>query len=497
MSEKEEFEVEQLKYNEYIEQRIKKLEELKKLGINTYPNKFERTETTKTIKENYEENKEVSIAGRIIAVRKMGKSAFIHIKDEFDKIQLYIRVNELGKDNFENFFKYIDIGDFIGVKGNLFVTHTGEKSIFVKEYVLLTKSLRPLPEKWHGLKDTEKRYRQRYVDLIVNEEVKETFKLRTKIIEKIREYLNKHDFIEVETPMMQQLAGGAIAKPFITYHNTLDMNLYLRIAPELYLKRLVVGGFEKVYELNRNFRNEGISTWHNPEFTMLEIYQAYADYNDMMELCENIIIYAVNEILKNDKIVIDDNEIKFTKPFKRIKLFDIIKEYTNFDIENITEKEIYNFLESKEIKVEPNLNKYELLNEIFENFIEEKLIQPTFIIDYPKVISPLAKSKINEPEIVERFELFINGKEIGNAYSELNDPIEQKKRFYEQAEKKIKIEKDKTIDELIDFDYIRALEYGMPPTGGLGIGIDRLVMLLTKNKSIRDVILFPLLKKEN
>lgn len=487
--------MEEKETNEYIKLRIEKLNELKKSNINPYPSKFIRTDNSKTISENYEENKEVTAAGRIIALRKMGKSSFFHLRDGYGKFQIYIRVNEVGKENYDEFLKY-DIGDFVGVKGNLFVTHTGEKSIVVKEFVLLSKSIRPLPEKWHGLKDTEIRYRQRYVDLIVNDEVKDVFIKRTVIIEKIREYLNNNNFLEVETPMMQPLAGGAVAKPFVTYHNTLDMTLYLRIAPELFLKRLIVGGFEKVYELNRNFRNEGISTWHNPEFTMLEIYQAYSDYNDMMDLAENIILYTIQEVLHTNKIVVNENEIIFQKPFARLTLIDSIKKYTNLEIEFMSEKDIYDYFIKNEIKIGAGLNKYELINEIFENFVEPKLVQPTFIIDYPKAISPLAKSKSDNPEIVERFELFINGKEIGNAYSELNDPVDQSDRFKEQAIKKQSVEKDKTIDELIDYDYLRALEYGMPPTGGLGIGIDRLVMLLTNSNSIRDVILFPLLKSE-
>lgn len=488
--------MEEKEINQLISQRIQKLNNIKNKNINPYPNKYERTENSLSILENYEENKEVSVAGRLITKRKMGKAAFAHLKDEFGKLQIYVRINEVGKEKFKDFIKF-DIGDFIGVKGKLFITNTGHKSVLVDEYELLSKSLRPLPEKWHGLKDTEIRYRQRYVDLIVNEDVMETFKKRTLIIQKIREYLNKENFLEVETPMMQQLAGGAIAKPFMTHHNSLDMNLYLRIAPELYLKRLIVGGFEKVYELNRNFRNEGISSWHNPEFTMLEIYQAYADYNVMMELTENLITDVVEKVLASDRIENENGEIIFKKPFERITMLEAIKKYTGLDAVNASEQDLEEYFSKNDIEVEKGKNKFELINEMFEIFVESKLIQPTFIIDYPRVLSPLAKPKTDDPDLVERFELFINGKEIGNAYSELNDPIEQAARFREQAKNKLKVERNKKLRDLIDSDYLRALEYGMPPTGGLGIGIDRLIMILTNNTSIRDVVLFPLLKKED
>lgn len=482
----------------FISQRIQKLNNIKSKDINPYPNKFDKLHNTKELRENYVENRSVKTAGRIMTLRKMGKAAFAHIKDEFGTIQVYYRMNDAGtnKSEFKDFIK-LDIGDIIGVEGVQFTTNTGEESVMVSNYTLLSKSLRPLPEKWHGLKDIETRYRQRYVDLIVNDDVREIFKKRTFIIQKIREYLNAQNYLEVETPMMHSLAGGAIAKPFTTFHNALSMELYLRVAPELYLKRLIVGGFEKVYEINRNFRNEGLSKWHNPEFTMLEVYKAYADYNDMMDLTEDLLLYVVKDLFGKNSIYIGNIYITFEKPFKRYTMFEAIEKYTSLNVDSCSESDIYEFLNKNEVKVDKGLSKMELLNEVFENCVEYQLVQPTFITDYPKIISPLSKSKPDNNELVERFELFICGKEIGNAYSELNDPIDQMERFKEQAKKKKETEKLKLkINDLIDNDYVRALEYGMPPTGGLGIGIDRLIMLLTDSTSIREVVLFPMLKKE-
>ncbi|MEW6606405.1 MAG: lysine--tRNA ligase [bacterium] len=431
--------------------------------------RYDVTHTTRQIIEGFKEGSEerVSCAGRLMAIREHGKSIFAHIKDARGKIQIYARKDTLGDDNFA-LFKEVDTGDFIGIKGPVFKTHTGEITILIEQWTFLTKSLRPLPKEWFGLKDIESRHRQRYVDLIVNDEVQEIFITRSKIVKLIREFLDNHNFLEVETPMMQSIPGGAEAKPFVTHHNALGIDLYLRIAPELYLKRLVVGGLERVYELNRNFRNEGVSTRHNPEFTMLEVYQAYADYIDMMKLIEELISYLANNLsLKIEGI-------KLTPPFQRITVYEAISKWTGAQIEKLEDV--------RKITDEKDKSCAEILKEILDKKVEPNLIQPTFLLDYPTVLSPLARQKENNPELVERFEFFINGEELGNAYSELNDPIEQRKRFLEQNPDKI------------DEDYIQALEYGLPPCGGLGIGIDRLVMFLTNIPSIREVVLFPQLR---
>ncbi|MCM8805015.1 MAG: lysine--tRNA ligase, partial [Candidatus Omnitrophica bacterium] len=427
--------------------------------------------------------------GRIMAIRKHGNASFADLVDWTGKIQLYFKKDIIGEENY-NIFKQIDIGDIIGVEGELFKTKTGEKTIFVKNFKFLSKSLRPLPEKWHGLKDIEIRFRKRYLDLIMNENVREIFKKRIEILKYIREFLNNIGFIEVETPMMHPIPGGAEAKPFITYHNALDMELYLRIAPELYLKRLLVGNFEKIYEINRSFRNEGISTLHNPEFTMLELYSAYGDYEEMMEITEKLICYLGEKILDSLEFKYQEEKINLSRPWKRIKWKDIFKEYT--DIDNWKdEKKINEKIKEYQIEIEENTNIFEKLETIFKKKIQPYLINPTFVIGYPVEISPLAKRFKDDPEMTERFELFIGGIEIANAYSELNDPIEQLKRF----EEKFKEKEDK--EKRIDYDFIEALEYGMPPAGGLGIGIDRLVMLFTNSSSIREVIFFPLLKPKN
>ncbi|HOV21879.1 MAG TPA: lysine--tRNA ligase [bacterium] len=465
--------------DEIRDQRIKKIEILKSRNIEPYGRRYEKTKT-----EDIGEQGEVKTAGRIIALRKHGGACFADIIDTEGKIQLYFKKNIIGEELYE-IFKEIDIGDIIGVEGEIFKTKTGEKTIFVKNFKVLSKSLNPLPEKWHGLKDIEIRFRKRYLDLLINKEVREKFIKRTKIIQFIREYLNNMDFIEVETPMMHPIPGGAEAKPFITYHNTLEMNLYLRIAPELYLKRLLVGNFEKIYEINRSFRNEGISTLHNPEFTMLELYSAYGDYEEMMEITEKLLTNLVNFLYKSSTITYQDKEINFSLPWEKITYDDVFKKVgiENWhDINSVKEK-IKEF--NLEVEEEKENNLFELLDLIFSKKIQPQFINPTFIIDYPEEISPLAKSKKDNEEITERFELFIGGLEVANAYSELNDPIEQLKRFQEKA---------KGDEEKIDFDYIEALEYGMPPAGGLGIGIDRLVMLLTDSPSIREVIFFPLLR---
>jgi len=464
---------------EIRKQRMEKLEILKNKNIEPYGRKYEKVKI-----KNIGEKGDVKTGGRIIALRKHGGASFADIVDTEGKIQLYFKKNIIGKEKSE-IFKEIDIGDFIGVEGEIFKTKTGEKTILVKNFTVLSKSLKPLPEKWHGLRDIEIRFRKRYLDLLINKEVREKFIKRTKIIQFIRKYLNDLGFLEVETPMMHPIPGGAEAKPFITYHNTLEMNLYLRIAPELYLKRLLVGNFEKIYEINRSFRNEGISPLHNPEFTMLELYSAYGDYKEMMEITENLLTTLVKNLCGKLKITYQGKEIDFSLPWEKITWSDVFKKVgiTNWkDITAVREK-INDF--QLEVEEEKQNNLFELLDFIFKKKIQPDLINPTFVIDYPVEISPLAKSKKDNPEITERFELFIGGLEVANAYSELNDPIEQYTRFYEKA---------KGNEEKIDFDYIEALEYGMPPAGGLGIGIDRLVMILTDSPSIREVILFPLLR---
>ena len=464
---------------EIKKQRIEKLEILKNKNIEPYGRKYEKIKI-----KDIGENGDVKTAGRVIALRKHGGASFVDIVDTEGKIQLYFKKNIIGDQQYET-FKEIDIGDFIGVEGEIFKTKTGEKTILIKNFTVLSKSLKPLPEKWHGLKDVEIRFRKRYLDLLINTEVRNKFIKRTKIIQFIREYLNNLGFLEVETPMMHPIPGGAEAKPFITYHNTLGMNLYLRIAPELYLKRLLVGNFEKIYEINRSFRNEGISPLHNPEFTMLELYSAYGDYKEMMEITENLLTTLVKNLYGKLKIPYQEKEIDFSLPWKKITWDDVFKKVGITNWKNITcvKEKINDF--QLEVEEEKQNDLFELLDLIFKKKIQPDLINPTFLIDYPVEISPLAKSKKDNPEITERFELFIGGLEVANAYSELNDPFEQYRRFYEKA---------KGNKEKIDFDYIEALEYGMPPAGGLGIGIDRLVMLLTDSSSIREVILFPLLR---
>lgn len=462
--------------------------------------KFQITHSTKSLIDKYSnirahnevgsgekiEDSSIQIAGRVITKREHGKSCFAHIQDSSGRIQIYAKVDEIGNEKFEKIKKLIT-GDIIGVNGNIFKTHTGELTVRVNDFILISKAIRALPEKWHGLKNIETRYRQRYLDLIANPEVKECFIKRSEIIKEIRIFLNNLGFLEVETPVMQKIPGGAIAKPFITHHNALDLDLYLRIAPELYLKRLLVGGFEKVFELGKNFRNEGISIKHNPEFTMLELYQAYADYNDMINLTEDLIVYLCNKITGSCKFNYQGVELDFTKPWQRITMFDVIKKHTGFDVVDKDIDEIKKFCKEKNIEVTGEPTKGEIINIIFEELVEDKLIQPTFILDYPVETSPLAKRKDDNPGLIERFELFIYGMETANAFSELNDAAEQRNRFENQVD-------NEGIQKIIDEDFLTSLEYGMPIAGGLGIGIDRLVMILTNFPSIRDVILFPLLK---
>lgn len=450
----------------------------------------------KEIRDMYDlepEGEVVSIAGRVATLRDQGKTMFGHIKDAFSSIQIYLRKDVLGEEKYKFFKDYVDTGDILGVKGKLFRTTTGELTIDVEDFQILAKSLWDPPEKWHGLKDIEQRYRQRYLDLIANPEVANIFITRAKIISLIREFLNANGFIEVETPVLQPIYGGASAKPFITHHNALDMDLYLRIAPELYLKRLIVGGLNRVYEIGKNFRNEGIDTMHNPEFTMLEFYSAYWDYNDLMDFTESLFEYILQKLFGKTKIIYQGKEIDFSRPWRRIRYFDILEEKTGKgkDFYLYREEEVRKFGEEVGIEKAQTLPYRKLLDKIFEHFVEEELWNPTFVLDFPKVISPLAKTHRNVPDLVERFEGFIARMEVVNAYTELNDPDDQKERFIEQLR-----ERQKGDEESMEYDedFVRALEYGMPPTAGEGIGIDRLVMIFTNSPSIREVILFPTLK---
>ncbi|SEG12474.1 lysyl-tRNA synthetase, class II [Caloramator fervidus] len=495
----QEFQKLEAEYNELMRQRLLKLEELRAKGQDPFAiTKYDRTHTSKQVKENYDEleGKDVKVAGRLMTKRIHGKAGFADIHDRYGKLQLYVRIDDLGEEKLKA-FKTLDIGDIIGVEGTVFKTKTGEISVHVKDFILLTKSLRPLPEKWHGLKDPDLRYRQRYVDLIMNQDVRDTFFKRTQIIRAIRKFLDDRDFIEVETPVLSPIASGAAARPFITHSNALDIDLYLRIATELYLKRLIVGGFEKVYEMGKNFRNEGIDIRHNPEFNMIEIYEAYADYNDMMKLTEELIAYVCKEVLGTTKVVYQGTEIDFTPPWNRLTMKEAVKKYANVDFDEIKSDE-----EAREIAKKLNVvdelkkdlkdcTKGDILVAVFEAYAEKHLIQPTFVLDYPVEVSPLTKRKPDDPMFTERFEAYVYGREIANAYSELNDPIDQRERFLQQLR-----ERELGDDEayMMDEDFINALEIGMPPTGGLGIGVDRLVMFLTNSYSIRDVILFPTMK---
>lgn len=481
--------------NQLMQIRRDKLNKLKEEKKDPFEiTKFNRTHTSKQIVENYNEleGKDVTISGRIMAKRIMGKASFCHIQDGDGRIQSYVSINELGEESYKQ-FKEDDIGDIIGITGFVFKTKTGEISIHAKSVTLLSKSLRPLPEKYHGLKDTDLRYRQRYVDLIVNPEVKDTFLKRVKILQEIKNILNEKGYLEVETPILNTIAGGAAARPFITHHNTLDIDMYLRIANELYLKRLIVGGFDKVYEMGRMFRNEGMDIKHNPEFTNIELYSAYEDYNDMMNITEEIISTVAQRVLGTTKITYQGTEIDLTPSWKRISMIDAIYETTGVDFNKIeTDEEAKKVAEDMHVELdELKLTRGEIINQIFEAKVEETLIQPTFIYDYPVEVSPLTKRKPSDKRLTERFEVFIGAREYGNAYSELNDPIDQYERFKKQAEAR---EAGDEEANMMDEDFINALEYGMPPTGGLGIGVDRLVMLLTDSASIRDVLLFPTMK---
>ncbi|WP_211749430.1 lysine--tRNA ligase [Paenibacillus sp. Marseille-Q4541] len=483
--------------SELLQIRRAKLDELRALGIDPFGKKYERTDEAGNVLKQYndltkeeieEKHIEVSLAGRIMAKRGMGKASFAHIQDLSGRIQIYVRKDTVSEAQYDA-FTILDLGDIIGVKGVVFKTKTGETSIKVTELEVLSKSLYPLPDKFQGLKDVELRYRQRYVDLIMSPEVQQTFISRSRIIQSMRRYLDSLGFLEVETPTLHSIAGGAAARPFITHHNALDMELYMRIAIELHLKRLIVGGLEKVYEIGRVYRNEGISTRHNPEFTMIELYEAYADYKDIMKLTENMVAHIAQEVLGTTKIDYQGREVDLTPDWRRVSMVDAVKEVKGVDFgAQMTNEEAHRLAKEHNVPVEPHMTFGHILNAFFEEFVEETLIQPTFVYGHPVEISPLAKKNEEDPRFTDRFELFIVGREHANAFSELNDPIDQRQRFEAQL-----LEKEHGNDEAhdMDDDFIRALEYGMPPTGGLGIGVDRLVMLLTNAPSIRDVLLFP------
>lgn len=479
--------------SEQVEIRRAKLHELKERGQDPFVvTKYERTNLIKDIRADYEQfaGKEVKLVGRIMAKRGMGKVNFSDLMDPSGKMQVYTRADVLGDDYAD--WKKLDIGDIVGITGEIMKTEAGEITLRNHEYILLAKALRPLPDKFHGLQDVEQRCRQRYVDLIANQEVKATFEKRSIILREIRRFMDNRGFMEVETPILNVIAGGASARPFITHHNALDIDLYLRIAPELYLKRLIIGGFDRVYEIGRNFRNEGIDNRHNPEFTMMEMYQSYTDLFGMMEIAEQLISTLANKLYGTTKITWEGKEVDVTPPFRRLTMLDAIKEYSKVDFHNVTDfNEAVNIAKKHGVEVLPSHGLGDIINSFFEKYVEENLEQPTFIYDYPLEISPLTKKKPGQPNLTERYELFIHGKEFGNAYSELNDPEDQRERFALQAKKR---EAGDDEANIIDEDFCEALEYGMPPTGGLGIGIDRLCMLLTNQDSIREVLLFPTMK---
>ena len=485
----------EVEINEQMQNRIDKMHKIEEHGWRPFGRRFEWTHRSADVKEQFEAlaeaEAEVKMAGRVMAIRGHGKTCFMDMQDKTGRMQLYVRKDVLGEEDY-SLVKMMDIGDTIGVTGIPFRTHMGEVSIKVVKMEMLSKSLRPLPEKWHGLKDIETRYRQRYVDLIVNPEVRDTFVKRSQIIRSVREVLDSHDFLEVETPILNTIAGGAAARPFISYHNALDMQVYMRIAPELYLKRLIVGGMDRVYELGRVFRNEGIDNRHNPEFTSVEIYQAFADYRDMMDLTEEVVVKTAIKVLGTTKITYEGVEIELASPWKRISMIDAVKEYSGKDFTNVTDlEEARAMAKELNVPVEPSFGIGKIINACFAEYVEDKLIQPTFITGHPKEISPLAKSNPENPEITDRFEAYIYGREICNVFTELNDPIDQRERFLKQVEERANGDEEAN---MMDEDFVNALEYGLPPTGGLGIGIDRLVMFLTDSSTIRDVLFFPTMK---
>lgn len=481
--------------NEQMQVRIDKMHKIEEHGWKPFGYRFLYTHRAADIAAQFDElsekETEVKMAGRIMAIRGHGKTCFMDMQDKTGRIQVYVRKDVIGEENYA-LIKLMDIGDTVGITGTAFRTHMGELSIKANSVEMLSKSLRPLPEKWHGLKDVETRYRQRYVDLIVNPEVRDTFVKRSQIIRSVREVLDSHDFLEVETPILNTIAGGAAARPFISYHNALDMQVYMRIAPELYLKRLIVGGMDRVYEMGRVFRNEGIDNRHNPEFTSVEIYQAFADYRDMMDLTEEVVVKTAEKVLGTTTINYEGTTIELASPWKRMSMIEAVKEYSGKDFTNVTDlEEARAIAKELNVAVEPSFGIGKIINACFEEYVEDKLIQPTFITGHPKEISPLAKSNPGNPEITDRFEAYIYGREICNGFTELNDPIDQKERFLKQVEERANGDEEAN---MMDEDFVNALEYGLPPTGGLGIGIDRLVMFLTNSSTIRDVLFFPTMK---
>ena len=481
--------------NEQMQVRIDKMHKIEEHGWKPFGYRFLYTHRAADIAAQFDElsekETEVKMAGRIMAIRGHGKTCFMDMQDKTGRIQVYVRKDVIGEENYA-LIKLMDIGDTVGITGTAFRTHMGELSIKANSVEMLSKSLRPLPEKWHGLKDVETRYRQRYVDLIVNPEVRDTFVKRSQIIRSVREVLDSHDFLEVETPILNTIAGGAAARPFISYHNALDMQVYMRIAPELYLKRLIVGGMDRVYEMGRVFRNEGIDNRHNPEFTSVEIYQAFADYRDMMDLTEEVVVKTAEKVLGTTTINYEGTTIELASPWKRMSMIEAVKEYSGKDFTNVTDlEEARAIAKELNVAIEPSFGIGKIINACFEEYVEDKLIQPTFITGHPKEISPLAKSNPENPEITDRFEAYIYGREICNGFTELNDPIDQKERFLKQVEERANGDEEAN---MMDEDFVNALEYGLPPTGGLGIGIDRLVMFLTHSSTIRDVLFFPTMK---
>lgn len=479
---------------ELLKIRRDKLAALQEAGADPFEiTTYDRDTYTTDITGNYEEyeGKAVSVAGRLMSKRVMGKASFSDLRDRYGRIQLYIKRDEVGVEEYQGYKKF-DIGDIVGIKGTVFKTHMGEISISVTEITLLSKSLQPLPEKFHGLQDADLKYRRRYVDLIINPQVRDTFEKRSAIIREVRNFMDGRGFMEVETPILNTIPGGAAARPFITHHNALDIDMYMRIATELHLKRLIVGGLERVYEIGRILRNEGMDMKHNPEFTTIELYQAYTDYKGMMEITESMIRHVANKVCGSGKVMYQGTEIDFDKPFAVIPMIEAIKQYSGVDFTDIkTDEEAKAAAGKAGVEIEEGTSRGKIIQEMFDAFVEEKLIQPTFVTDYPVEISPLAKRKPGEPELTERFELFVYGRELANAFSELNDPIDQRGRFLKQVEER---EKGDEEANMMDDDFILALEYGMPPTGGMGMGIDRLVMFLTDCYSIRDVLLFPTMK---
>ena len=490
--------------NDQMQVRRQKLQELYDLGIDPFGQKFDRTDVAEPLHEQWdqyskeelkekEDESHVTVAGRIMTKRGKGKAGFAHIQDLTGQIQLYVRKDQIGEDQFA-IWKSADLGDIVGIEGVMFKTNTGELSVKAKDFTLLTKALRPLPDKHHGLQDIEQRYRQRYLDLITNQDSTQTFINRSKILQEMRNFLNKKGFLEVETPMMHQIAGGAAARPFVTHHNALDATLYMRIAIELHLKRLIVGGLEKVYEIGRVFRNEGVSTRHNPEFTMIELYEAYADFHDMMDITESMVRHIAQEVLGETTIPYGEEQVDLGSSWKRVHMVDAVKEATGVNFYDVkSDEEARDLAKEHGVEITDHMKYGHIVNEFFEQKVEESLIQPTFVYGHPIEISPLAKKNPEDPRFTDRFELFIVGREHANAFTELNDPIDQRARFEAQLQ-----EREEGNDEAheMDEDFLEALEYGMPPTGGLGVGIDRLVMLLTNSPSIRDVLLFPYMRQK-